>query len=92
MEVVELLMDEQRFYKALRWMKTLDDKAEYSRLELRLSWALFYAGRTREALNRIEQSAPRMQQIYEVPERGPNQPVCAISGQAWQKGGLRTAV
>ena len=69
-KVVELLMDEQRFYEALSWMKTLDDKVEYFRLELRLSWALFYSGRTREALNRIEQSAPRMQQIYELLERG----------------------
>ena len=69
-KVAEMLMDEQRFYEALSWMKTLEDEVEYSRLELRLSWAFFYAGRTREALNRTEQSAPRMQQIYELPERG----------------------
>ena len=51
-------------------MKSLEDEVEYSRLELRLSSALFYAGRSREALNRMEQSAPRMQRIYELSERG----------------------
>ncbi|MBT4377648.1 MAG: hypothetical protein HOD26_02405 [Gammaproteobacteria bacterium] len=69
-KVVEMLLVEQRFYEALSWMETLEDEVEYSRLELRLSSAFFYAGRTREALNRIEQSAPRMQRIYELSERG----------------------
>ena len=69
-KVAEMLVDEQRFYEALSWMNTLEYEVEYSRLELRLSWAMFYAGRNREALNRIEQSAPRVQQIYELPERG----------------------
>lgn len=69
-KVAEMLLDEQRFYEALSWMETLEDEVEYSRLELRLSSAFFYAGRTREALNRIEQSTPRMQRIYELSERG----------------------
>ncbi len=69
-KVAEMLLGEQRFYEALSWMETLEDEVEYSRLELRLSSAFFYAGRTREALNRIEQSAPRMQRIYELSERG----------------------
>ena len=69
-KVAEMLLDEQRFYEALSWMETLEDEVEYSRLELRLSSAFFYAGRTREALNRIEQSTPRMQRIYELSEKG----------------------
>lgn len=69
-KVAELLIGENRYYEALAWMETLEDEVEYSRLELRLSSALFYAGRTREAINRMEQSAPRMQRIYELSERG----------------------
>jgi tetratricopeptide (TPR) repeat protein len=69
-KVAESLIGEGRYYEALSWMETLTDETEYSRLELRLSSALYYAGRTREALNRMEQSAPRMQRIYELSERG----------------------
>lgn len=69
-KVAELLIGEKRYYESLAWMETLEDEVEYSRLELRLSSALFYAGRTREAINRMEQSAPRMQRIYELSERG----------------------
>lgn len=69
-KVAELLIGEERYYESLAWMETLEDEVEYSRLELRLSSALFYAGRTREAINRMEQSAPRMQRIYELSERG----------------------
>jgi tetratricopeptide (TPR) repeat protein len=69
-KVAESLIGEDRYYEALSWMETLEDEVEYSRLELRLSSALFYEGRTREALNRMEQSAPRMQRIYELSERG----------------------
>lgn len=69
-KVAEMLIGEGRYYEALSWMETLSDETEYSRLELRLSGALFYAGKTREAINRIEQSAPRMRRIYELTERG----------------------
>ena len=69
-KVAEMLLGEERFYESLSWMETLTDEVEYSKLELRLSTALFYSGRSREALNRIEQSAPRMQRIYELSERG----------------------
>ena len=69
-KVAEMLVEEERFYEALVWIEALEDEVEYSRLELRLSSALFYAGRTREALSRIEQSVPRMQRIYEPSERG----------------------
>lgn len=69
-KVAESLIGERRYYEALAWMETLEDEVEYSRLELRLSSALFYGGRTMEALNRMEQSAPRMQRIYELSERG----------------------
>ena len=40
-KVVEMLLVEQRFYEALSWMESLEDKVEYSRLELRLSSAFF---------------------------------------------------
>ncbi len=69
-KVAEMLIGEQRYYEALSWMESLQDEVEYSRLELRLSSALFYSGRTREAINRMEQSAPRMRRIYELSERG----------------------
>ncbi len=69
-KVAESLIGEGRYYQALAWMETLSDETEYSRLELRLSSALYYEGRTREALNRMELSAPRMQRIYELSERG----------------------
>ncbi len=69
-KVAESLIGEGRYYQALAWMETLADETEYSRLELRLSSALYYEGRTREALNRMELSAPRMQRIYELSERG----------------------
>lgn len=69
-KVAEMLLGEGRYYEALSWMETLTDEVEYSRLEIRLSTALFYSDRSREALNRIEQSAPRMQGIYELSERG----------------------
>ncbi len=69
-KVAESLIGNKRYYEALSWMESLEDETEYSRLELRLSSALYYEGRTREALNRMEQSAPRMQRIYELSERG----------------------
>ncbi|MDA0978949.1 MAG: hypothetical protein O3B72_10345 [Proteobacteria bacterium] len=69
-KVAESLIGEGRYYEALAWMETLENETEYSRLELRLSSALFYEGRGPEALNRMEQSAPRMQRIYELSERG----------------------
>ncbi len=69
-KVAEMLIGEDRYYEALSWMETLTNETQYSRLELRLSSALFYAGKTREAINRIEQSAPRMRRIYELTERG----------------------
>lgn len=69
-KIAEMLLGEGRYYEALSWMESLTDDVEYSRLELRLSSALFYDGRRQEALNRMEQSAPRMQRIYEHSERG----------------------
>lgn len=69
-KVAESLIGESRYYEALYWMESLSNETQYSRLELRLSSALFYEGRTREALNRMEQSVPRMQRIYELSERG----------------------
>lgn len=69
-KIAENFIGNERYYEALSWMESLEDETEYSRLELRLSSALYYAGRTREALNRMEQSAPRMQRIYELSERG----------------------
>jgi tetratricopeptide (TPR) repeat protein len=69
-KVAESLIGNGRYYEALSWMESLADETEYSRLELRLSSALFYEGRSREALNRMEQSAPKMQRIYELSERG----------------------
>jgi tetratricopeptide (TPR) repeat protein len=69
-KIAEMLLGEGRYYEALSWMETLTDDVEYARLELRLSSALFYAGRRQEALNRMEQSAPRMQLVYEHSERG----------------------
>ncbi|MBT7369705.1 MAG: hypothetical protein HN816_03600, partial [Gammaproteobacteria bacterium] len=69
-KVAESLIGDGRYYEALSWMESLENEVEYSRLELRLSSALYYEGRTREALNRMEQSAPRMQRIYELSERG----------------------
>ena len=69
-KVAESLIGEQRYYEALAWMETLEDEVQYSRLELRLSSSLFYEGRTREALNRMDHSAPRMRRIYELSERG----------------------
>lgn len=69
-KVAEMLLGEGRFYEALSWMESMSDDVEYARLELRLSSALYYAGRRSEALNRMEQSAPRAQRIYEHSERG----------------------
>ncbi len=69
-KIAEMLLGEDRYYEALSWMESLTDDVEYARLELRLSSALFYAGRRQEALNRMEQSSPRMQRIFEHSERG----------------------
>lgn len=68
-KVAESLIGDGRYYEALAWMETLENEVEYSRLELRLSSALYYGGQVRDALNRMEQSAPRMQRIYELSER-----------------------
>ena len=51
-------------------MEMLEDDTEYCRLEIRLASSLYYAGRTAEALNRIERSVPRVRRIYELTERG----------------------
>ncbi|MBO6556274.1 MAG: hypothetical protein JJ921_07220 [Pseudomonadales bacterium] len=69
-KIAEMLMGERRYYEALAWMESLNDEVEYARLELRLSSGLFYDGRRQEALNRMEQTAPRVQRIYEHSERG----------------------
>jgi hypothetical protein len=69
-KIAESLIGEKRYYEALAWMETLENEVEYARLELRLSSALLYEGRSGEALNRIDQSAARMQRIYELSERG----------------------